>query len=163
MLQKYNYDYRYNTNELIFHINEFPTDEKEDLLFNLGGVLNHNLYWKSMSPDRQKPNGKLKIAIDKKYGDYDKFWKEIKKKALNLKGSGYTFLILKSNGELDIINTSNQDTPLLECHIPLFTIDMWEHAYYLNYKNEKSEYLDNFERIANFENANQIYDRYTMI
>ena len=67
------------------------------------------------------------------------FFDEIKKKAMSLKGSGYTFLVLKNNGEVDIINMSNQDTPLLLGYIPLFTIDLWEHAYYINYENRKAD------------------------
>ena len=78
--------------------------------------------------------------------------------ALELKGSGYVFLVLKNNGEIDVINSFNQDTPLFVNFIPLFNIDMLEHAYYLNYKNEKSDYLDNFEKIADFDNANQIFN-----
>lgn len=158
LLKKNNYDYRYNLNELLYHVNEFPEKDRQDILFNLGGVLNHNLYWKSMNPNPQKPIGKLKLKIDKKYGSYEKFWDVIKKEALELKGSGYVFLVLKNNGEIDVINSFNQDTPLFVNFIPLFNIDMWEHAYYLNYKNEKSDYLDNFEKIADFDNANQIFN-----
>ena len=158
LLKKNNYDYRYNLNELLYHVNEFPEKDRQDILFNLGGVLNHNLYWKSMNPNPQKPLGKLKLQIDKKYGSYEKFWAVIKKEALELKGSGYVFLVLKNNGEIDVITSFNQDTPLFVNFIPLFNIDMWEHAYYLNYKNEKSDYLDNFEKIADFDNANQMFN-----
>lgn len=158
LLKKNNYDYRYNLNELLYHVNEFPEKDRKNILFNLGGVLNHNLYWKSMNPKPQKPLGKLKLKIDKKYGSYEKFWEVIKKEALELKGSGYVFLVLKNNGEIDVISSFNQDTPLFVNFIPLFNIDIWEHAYYLNYKNEKSDYLDNFEKIADFDNANQIFN-----
>lgn len=159
LLKKNNYDYRYSLNELLYHINEFKEDTRENILYNLGGVLNHNLYWKSMNPHQnQKPTGKLKTHIDKKYGSYEKFLSVLKSTALNLKGSGYTFLVLNGNGDLDIINTLNQDTPLLFGFIPLFNIDLWEHAYYLNYKNEKAKYLDNFFEIADFSNASEIYN-----
>lgn len=159
ILIKDNYDYKYNINELIYHLNEFPVNDRQDILYNLGGVLNHNLYWKSMNPKLQKePTGKLKQKIDLKYKNLDNFWKEFKKTALALKGAGYTFLVLRNDGELDIINTFNQDTPLSFGFLPLFTIDMWEHAYYLNYKNEKSKYVDNFKEIADFSNACQIYN-----
>lgn len=158
LLLKNNYDYRYNINELIYHINEFPASIHEDLLFNLGGVLNHNLYWKGISPNPTKPVGKFKIQLEKTFGNYEDFWRNFKEKALSLKGSGYTFLILKRNGELDIINTSNQDTPLSLGHLPLFTIDLWEHAYYLNYENDKARYLDNFEKIADFAYTSELYN-----
>lgn len=156
LLQKNNYDYRYSLSELYYHINEFQEEDRENIRFNLGGVLNHNLYWKSMNPLPNRPQGKLKIAIEKEYTNYDNFWKEFKKKALSLKGSGYTFLVLTNNNDLDIINMQNQENPLSLGLMPLFNIDLWEHAYYLNYKNEKENYIDNFEKIADFTNANVI-------
>lgn len=159
LLTKNNYNYQYNMNELVYHIDEFPLEDRGNILFNLGGVLNHNLYWKSMSPyNRQKPLGKLKESIDKKYGSYEKFWDTLKQKALILKGSGYVFLVIKDYGELDIINMPNQDTPLSLGFIPLFNIDLWEHAYYINYENDKSRYIDNFKQIADFTNANKIFN-----
>ncbi len=158
LLEKNNYDYKYNLNELLYCMDEFHENDRENILFNLGGVLNHNLYWKSINPISEKPTGNLKNNIDKKYGNYDNFWNIIKNKALSLKGSGYVFFVLRNDGELDIITLSNQETPLSMGHIPLFTIDMWEHAYYLNYENEKSDYIDNFKSIADFNNANKIFN-----
>lgn len=159
LLVKNNYDYRYNLEELVEHINEFPISDQDSILYNLGGVLNHNLYFKSMSPsNRQKPNGLLMNYINKKYGSYDKFWDEFKSMALKIRGSGYTFLVLKKDGELTIMNVSNQETPLSFGYVPLFNIDIWEHAYYLNYKNNKSEYCDNFKLVADFSNANKIFN-----
>ncbi|MBQ9834244.1 MAG: Fe-Mn family superoxide dismutase [Bacilli bacterium] len=99
--------------------------------------------------------------INKTYGSYEVFWDEFKQKALSLKGSGYTFLVLKENSKLDIINTKNQDTPLSLGYIPLFTIDLWEHAYYLNYENDKVKYIDNFEDIADFTYASNLYNNIT--
>ncbi len=158
LLIKNGYDYRYNLEELIYHINEFPVNDRENILFNLGGVLNHNLFFKSISPKGEKPSGNLKVAIENKYGSYEEFWKIFKNSALKLEGSGYTFLVIKNTGELDIINLSNQNTPLSLGFIPLFTVDMWEHAYYLNYKNDKNKYLDNYETISNYTNASIIYN-----
>lgn len=156
LLLKNNYDFRYSLEELIYHVNEFPVNDREDILFNLGGVLNHNLYFKSMSPTKKKPEGQLDIYLKAKYGSYDNFFDEMKKKAMELKGSGYTFLVLKNNSDIDIINMSNQDSPLLSGYIPLFTIDLWEHAYYINYENRKVDYLDNFKNIADFTYANKV-------
>ena len=158
LLDKNNFDYRYDIDELFYHIDEFNESDRVDILYNLGGVLNHNLYWKSMSPNRVLPSGKLKEDIDKKYGSIDKFFLEFKNKAMSLKGSGYTFLVVKDNGDLDIINLSNQELPQSFGFIPLFNMDMWEHAYYLNYKNEKGNYIDNFLMIADFTNANNLYN-----
>ena len=159
ILEKNNFDYKYNLHELLYNINEFPVEDREDLLFNLGGVLNHNLYWKSMNTEKgQKPMESLKDAIDKKYGSFKDFFISFKKKALKLKGAGYTFLVMNKHKKLDIVNTFNQETPLLKGYIPLFVIDLWEHAYYLNYENDKSKYIDNFELIADFRYANKIFN-----
>ena len=158
LLNKTDYDYRYSLDELYYHINEFPCERREDILFNLGGVLNHNIYFKSMSSCGNEPTGKLKDKIINTYGSYGKFWKKFKKMALKLKGSGYTFLVVDKNDELDIINVNNQVLPISLVFVPLFAIDMWEHAYYLNYKNEKKKYLSNFKEIADFNYASKVYN-----
>lgn len=159
ILNKNNFNYNYDIDELIYHINEFPDDDKENILFNLGGVINHELYWKGISQNNYLPNGKLKNKIDSQYGNFDNFWNQFKEMGLKLKGSGYTFLVLKNDKNLDIINLSNQDMPVLHGYIPLFNIDLWEHAYYLNYLNERGRYIDNFKNIADFTNASLIYDK----
>jgi superoxide dismutase len=158
LLVKNNYDYRYGINELFYHIGEFNKEDRKNILYNLGGVLNHNLYFRSISPKRVLPSGRLKNDVENKYGGLDKFFLEFKNKALGLKGSGYTFLVVTGDGKLDIINLSNQDLPQSLGYIPLLNMDMWEHAYYLNCKNEKSNYIDNFLMIADFTNANRIYN-----
>lgn len=159
LLIKNNYNYRYKLEELLFHINEFNIEDRENILFNLGGVINHNIYFLSIgSKYREKPIGMLLEYIDRKYGCYDNFVDKFKNKAMELKGSGYTYLVLKKNGELDIVNLSNQDLPMFFGYIPLFNIDLWEHAYYINYENDKSKYIDNFMMIADFSNANKIFN-----
>ena len=143
---------------MFYHIGKFNEEDQKDILYNLGGVLNHNLYFRSMSSKRVLPSGRLKNDIENKYESLNKFFLEFKNKALELKGSGYTFLVVTGDGKLDIINLSNQELPQSFGFIPLFNMDMWEHAYYLNYKNEKGNYIDNFLMIADFTNANRIYN-----
>lgn len=161
LLNKNNYKYDYTLTELIYHIDKFNLNDKENLLFNLGGVLNHNLYWNSISKTGNLPSGKLKDKINLQYESYETFWSIFKEIALSLKGSGYTFLISDKNGTLEIINYNNQNTPLLDGFIPLFTIDLWEHAYYLNYNNDKAKYIDNFKQIADFKYASEKYNEIT--
>ena len=156
LLQKNGYDYKYSMEELIYHIDEF--EDKNDILFNLGGVLNHILYFNSIGPIKNIATGKLLKKINEKYGSQEELWQKIKVTALKLKGSGYTFLVYK-NEDIDIINLSNQETPLLYGMVPLFNIDLWEHAYYINYENDKSKYLDNIKEIADFTNASEIYEK----
>ena len=161
LLRKYNYNYIYNLGDLVYHINEFNNEDKANILFNLGGVLNHELYWKSMNKSSNLPKGKLKNKIDSQYGDFNNFWNEFKRMALSLKGFGYTFLVLRKDGNLEIVNFYNQDIPSLYGYTPLFNIDLWEHAYYLNYENDRSKYIDNFREIVDFTNAGFLYDSMT--
>lgn len=159
LLNKNNYNFKDNLNDLLYHVGDFPINDRENILFNLGGVLNHNLYWKSINSKKYLPQGNLKNMIDSKYGDFEGFWDSFKNKALELKGSGYTFLIANKEGELDIVNTFNQDTPLTNGDIPLFNIDLWEHAYYLSYQNDKERYIDNFKEIVSFKYAGDLYEK----
>lgn len=155
LLKKNNFDFSYPIEEIYNHLNIFKKEDINDILFNLGGVVNHNLYWQSINPqNKEKLNGLLLEKINNKYGSFDKFKEKFIELALSLKGAGYTFLVKKKDNTIDIINTSNQDSPYLYGYIPLFNVDMWEHAYYLNYKNNKREYLDNLFDIANFNYAN---------
>lgn len=160
-LNSLKYDYRYNLVDLITHIDEFPLADRDTILYNAGGVLNHELYFSNISPNKNnQPTGKLKEAIDKKYGSFDNFKNEFIKTSGYLTGSGYTFLVLNKN-ELDIINTSNQDTPYLYDLIPIMSLDLWEHAYYLDYQNDKENYILNFFEIVDFEVIGKLYEENT--
>ena len=159
LLLKNNYDYRYTIDELVYHIDEFNVDVREDLLFNLGGVLNHNLYWNSINPkNNMNPDGLFEVEINKAFGSIDTLLKQLKESALKIKGSGYVFLIINKDGSLEIVNKKNQDSPLFDGNVPLLNIDMWEHAYYLNYEYDKSKYLDNIKSIIDFSHANRVYN-----
>lgn len=159
LLEEQNFKYEYTLNELPSHIDEFPLNARGDILYNAGGVLNHELYFKNMSSRRNiNPKGNLKEAINKKYGSFENFKKEFIKEALLLKGSGYTFLVVK-NKNLDIINFPNQETPYTYNMIPIMTIDLWEHAYYLKYQNNKEAYINNFFEIVDFDIVSSLYEK----
>lgn len=151
-----------NINDLIDKIYKLNTDKIEDILFNLGGVLNHELYFNSINSKKTKISNELKKHIEKQYGSFENFKKEFSNRASTLKGSGYTFLIMYNN-TLDIVNFSNQITPYLYGLIPLLCIDLWEHAYYINYENRKNDYIENFFNIIDFENANNTYSKNMII
>ena len=157
LLMKNNYDFRYSLVELTRHINEFSESDRENILFNLGGVINHDLYFNSMCPNKVLPDNNLMKEINNRYENYDNFKKRFKEKALSLKGSGYTYLVLNKENELEIINLTNQDNPYNYNYIPLIALDMWEHAYYLNYENKKDIYIDNFFEVICFTMANNIF------
>ena len=122
--------------------------------------MNHYIYFNSISKNKIGPSAYLLKAIVSKYGTYENLLQEIKTSALKLKGSGYVFLELLASGEITVINRRNQDNSLFHGNIPLICIDMWEHAYYLNYKNNKLQYLDNIYFILDFSRANKIYENY---
>lgn len=159
LLIKNNYDFRYSLEELVNHIDIFPLEDRGDILFNLGGVLNHNLYWDSVSDTNHKPYGKVLNKIEEQYETFDNFKKEFINKANKLVGSGYTFLVLDKNNDLNIINLSNQETPYSYNFRPIMTIDMWEHAYYLDYYSKKQEYINNFFSILDFDKINSNYEK----
>lgn len=158
LLIKSNYDFRYPIYELPLHINEFDERVRGDILYNLGGVLNHYVYFDSMSSPKEMPRGNFQSSLLKRFGNYERFVNEFKEKAMSLKGSGYTFLVVDQEGQLEIVNMFNQDTPYNYGLVPLIALDMWEHAYYLNYQNNKELYIDNYFDIINFKMANDFYD-----
>lgn len=146
--------------KLIKNIDKYDLKKRDEILYNVGGVLNHELYFSSMNHKNRMPTGKLKIAIDKKYGSYDKFKREFIRKANIMIGSGYTFLVINKNG-LDIINLSNQETPYLYNMIPLLALDLWEHAYYLDYQSDRANYINNFFQIIDFDLSSKLYEEQT--
>lgn len=139
------------------NIDKYPLEIRGDVLYNAGGVLNHELYFNSMSRFKSLPGGKLLKKINDIFGSFNNFKNEFISNAKSLVGSGYTFLVFY-NGNLMIINLPNQETPLSYNMIPLFTIDLWEHAYYLDYKNDRDKYIENFFNKANFDYASKRYD-----
>ena len=157
-LNNYIKDYKIPLNQIPKRINEFQIQNRGQILYNAGGILNHDLYWQSLSDTPSLPKGKLLNKINHDYGNFTNFKQTFINKSKNLVGSGYTFLVADNNGNLTIINLPNQETPLSYNLIPLFNIDLWEHSYYLKYKNERNNYIENIWNKANFDNASSIYE-----
>ena len=159
LLNEVNYDYKYSLNDLVDNMNMFDSKVRGEILYNMGGVLNHELYFNIMNLNgRREPTLKLRDAIDKKYGSFNNFVSEFMDSANKLKGSGFTFLVYKDN-DLNIINLSNQETPYMYGFVPLIALDMWEHSYYLKYQNNKEQYIKNFFSIIDFNKIEEIYDK----
>ena len=112
-------------------------------LFNQAAqVWNHTFYWHCLTPNGgNEPTGPLAEAIDAKFGSFDRFKETFSASAVANFGSGWTWLVKTEDGGVDILNTSNADTPIAHDQAPLMTIDVWEHAYYIDYRNARSEYL----------------------
>ncbi len=156
-LSEAGYNGHYTIPEIILNIDKFPMEYRGDILYNAGGVVNHDLYWNSIGK-LSLPSGKLLEKIVNVYGSYDSFKKKFIEEANKVIGSGYTFLVMDNKNNLNIINLSNQDSPLSYGYEPLFTIDLWEHAYYLDYQNRRSDYINNFFSIVNFDEASKKYE-----
>ena len=121
---------------------------------NAAQVWNHTFYWNSMSPNGGgEPTGKLADAITKAFGSFDKFKEEFTKSAAGNFGSGWTWLVQRPDGSLGIVNTSNAATPITGSDKPLFTTDVWEHAYYIDYRNARPKYLEAFWNLVNWDFA----------
>ena len=161
LLDSLHYDYRYPIEDVSLHINEFPENIQQNILFNLGGVINHEIFFNSLNPRREKPTGPFLEKINMVFGNYENFKKKFREAALQVKGSGYTFLVTDQNDNLRIINLSNQDCPYSYQLIPLMVLDMWEHAYYLNYKCNKDAYINDFFDAVDFSVANNYYQNKT--
>ena len=151
-------NYKMPLEEIPKRIEEFPLKDRGAILYNAGGILNHNLYWQSLNKNPSLPKGKLLTKINETYGNFDNFKNQFQEKSKKLTGSGYTFLVTDSNGNLSIINMPNQETPLSYNLTPLFTIDLWEHAYYLKYQNNRNTYIENIWYKTNFDHASRIYE-----
>lgn len=160
LLNSVDYDYRYSKEDLVKHIDEIPLSIRDDVLYNLGGVINHELYFYSMSDKKANiPSGTINKKIIEQFGSFNNFKKKFIETANYLVGSGYTFLIVNNEGDLEIINTSNQETPYIYDLVPIMALDLWEHAYYLLYQNRRSDYINNFFEIIDFVNINQNYEK----
>ena len=120
---------------------------------------NHSFYWQCLRPkqDFNEPGKELLAAIDKQFGSLTKFKETFTASASSLFGSGWTWLVKTTNGELEIINTQNAANPITTHKIPLLICDVWEHAYYIDYRNARAKYLENFWHIVNWEFVSQNY------
>lgn len=121
---------------------------------NAAQVWNHSFYWHSMSPTGGgEPEGALQQAIQKKWSSVEAFKEAFEKSAVGNFGSGWTWLVKKPDNSLAIVNTSNAATPITTDDIPLFTCDVWEHAYYIDYRNRRPDYVSSFWKLVNWEFA----------
>ncbi|MCI7420739.1 MAG: superoxide dismutase [Alphaproteobacteria bacterium] len=128
-------------------------NEYLDIYNNAAQVWNHNFYWQSLNPNGGEPNKKLLEKIEETFGSFNDFKDTMRQKALEQFGSGWAWLAEDSNGNLLCYNTSNADNPLIFGHTPLLTIDVWEHAYYLDSQNMRADYVNKvLDNLLNWQN-----------
>lgn len=137
--------------ELISNIDALPADKQTAVRNNGGGHANHSLFWEILTPGgATTPTGELASAIDAKFGSFDAFKDEFAKVAAGRFGSGWAWLVV-DGGELAITSTPNQDSPVMEGKTPILGLDVWEHAYYLNYQNRRPDYIAAFWNVVNWD------------
>lgn len=137
--------------EVIANLSQLPADKQTPVRNNGGGHFNHTLFWESMSPNGGgEPGGELAEAITAKFGSFDAFKEQFEAAGVNQFGSGWAWLVL-DNGELAVTSTPNQDNPITDGKTPLLGNDVWEHAYYLTYKNARPEYLKAWWNVVNWD------------
>lgn len=144
--------------QLISKVNELPADIKPAVVNNGGGVLNHNLYFSILSPNpKTAPEGKLLEEINATFGSVDKLKEELNNAAVTLFGAGFAFLVKDKDGKLSIVKRSNQDSPYMDGLVPVLGIDVWEHAYYLKYKNLRPDYVKNIWNVLDWGKVEELY------
>lgn len=145
--------------ELIRDLNSVPDDIKTAVRNNGGGHLNHTLFWSIMSPDGGgNPIGEVAKKIDENLGGFEKFKEDFKKAALGRFGSGWAWLVVNKEGNLEVVSTPNQDNPITEGLNPILGIDVWEHAYYLKYQNKRPDYVDAFWNVVDWNKVEEKYN-----
>lgn len=165
---KHHAAYVNNLNNLIKDLNDYnelnlekliqkAADEKKVGIFNNAAQhWNHAFFWNCMSPNGGgKPKGKIAELIDKDFGSFDTMKEKLSQAAVTLFGSGWAWLVQNEEGKLEIVQYANADTPIIHGKQPLVTIDVWEHAYYIDYRNQRPKFVEGFWDVVNWDNANK--------
>lgn len=138
--------------ELLANLDAVPENIRTAVRNNGGGFANHNLFWTILSPNGGgTPSGDLAAAIDEAFGSFDAFKEKFNSAAATRFGSGWAWLYADANGKLAVSSTPNQDTPLMDGNTPILGLDVWEHAYYLNYQNRRPDYVSSWWNIVDWD------------
>jgi Fe-Mn family superoxide dismutase len=146
--------------DLMRRINDVPENIRIAVRNNGGGHANHSMFWKIMTPNGGgNPTGPIAEAINQAFGSFDAFKAALNDAGLKRFGSGWTWLVADQNGKLSVISTANQDSPLMDGFYPIMGNDVWEHAYYLKYKNMRGDYLNAWWNVVNWDEINRRYQK----
>lgn len=143
--------------DLLKDTNKVPEKIRQAIINHGGGYVNHNFFWSILKKD-VKLSGEIEKAIAKKFGSFETFKEQFSSSATTLFGSGWAWLVL-NKGELEIIQTKNQDSPISLGKTPILGIDVWEHAYYLKYQNKRADYVAAFWNVVNWDQVNSNYKK----
>jgi len=140
---------------LIANLNSVPESIRGAVRNNGGGILNHNIFWTIMGPDcGGDPDGEVADGINGAFGNFDSFKEAFGNAATNRFGSGWAWLVV-NGGKLEVTSTANQDNPIRNDQTPILGLDVWEHAYYLNYQNRRPDYIAAFWNVINWDEVNR--------
>lgn len=146
---------------LVENIADIPESIRTAVRNHGGGHANHTFFWSILRPAQgrdNEPSGNIRAAIDKTFGNFDKFKTQFTQAAIGQFGSGWAWLVKDKNGALTVEASANQISPLMEAKTPLIGLDVWEHAYYLKYQNRRPEYIEAFWAVVNWDEAERIYN-----
>ncbi|MDK2971336.1 MAG: superoxide dismutase, Fe-Mn family [Candidatus Sumerlaeota bacterium] len=142
---------------VIADLSAVPEAKRTAVRNNGGGHANHSLFWQIMKPGGSKPSGDLAAAIDAELGGLDKFKEAFSNAAATRFGSGWAWLAVTKDGKLEVTSTPNQDSPIMDGKTPILGLDVWEHAYYLNYQNRRPDYIAAFFNVVNWDKVGELY------
>jgi Fe-Mn family superoxide dismutase len=138
--------------EILSNMDKVPANIKTAVQNNGGGYANHNLFWTIMGPNAGgQPSGELGNAINQAFGSFDSFKEKLTTAGTTRFGSGWAWLVVKKDGNLEVYSTANQDSPYMQGDTPILGLDVWEHAYYLNYQNRRPDYIKAFWNVVNWD------------
>jgi Fe-Mn family superoxide dismutase len=147
-----------NIGEVLSDLNALPEDKRKAIVNNGGGHFNHTLFWEILGKDKQEPSDKLQLAIDETFGSMHSFKEKFNEAAKTQFGSGWAWLVVDSEGKLEVMSTANQDSPISQGKKPILNLDVWEHAYYLKYQNKRPDYVEAFWSVVNWEAVSEKYE-----
>ncbi|HGC9954097.1 TPA: superoxide dismutase SodA [Streptococcus agalactiae] len=142
---------------LLADVSQIPEDIRQAVINNGGGHLNHALFWELMSPEETQISQELSEDINATFGSFEDFKAAFTAAATGRFGSGWAWFVVNAEGKLEVLSTANQDTPIMEGKKPILGLDVWEHAYYLNYRNVRPNYIKAFFEIINWNKVNELY------
>lgn len=144
--------------EIIADISIVPEDIRQGIRNNGGGHLNHSLFWHIMGPDKGgEPGGILGHVIQSTFGDFNRFKEQLTKTAMGRFGSGWAWLCVDRQGQMEVLSTPNQDSPIMLGYRPILGVDVWEHAYYLKYQNRRAEYLAAWWNVVDWHKVAEVF------
>ena len=143
--------------QLLSDVETIPADIRQAVINNGGGHLNHALFWELMTPEKTEPSAALAADLEATFGSFEDFKAAFTTAATSRFGSGCARLVVNPDGKLEVTSTANQDTPISEGKTPILGIDVWEHAYYVKYRNVRPDYIKAFFSVINWNKVNELY------